>query len=117
MSETRDLIERYFATIPSQPVPPPVDVSEPAEVAEHQDTFFDKLAPVPAFTLGWKIPSRRSPDFYSLSLASHLLFEVESARLYQYLLNGDESVVQIQGGIDERRGPPGCVILATCKST
>src|ERR1700730_6831748 len=44
-AETRALIEKYFATIPSQPQPPPVDVNEPAEVADHQDTFLDKLAP------------------------------------------------------------------------
>src|SRR5258708_32588125 len=99
MSETRDLIETYFATIPSQPVPPPVDVSEPAEVAEHQDTFFDKLAPVPAFALGWKIPSRRSPVFYSLSLASHLLFEGVRARLYQKMVKVEDPVWQFPGRI------------------
>src|SRR5712672_4139905 len=48
MAETRALVETYFATIPGQPEPPPVDVSEPADVAQHQDTFLDKLAPVPA---------------------------------------------------------------------
>src|SRR6476660_2413933 len=32
--EARNLIEKYFATIPSQPEPPPVDVNEPDEVAE-----------------------------------------------------------------------------------
>src|SRR5216110_3513651 len=57
-SETRNLIEKYFATIPSQPQPPPVDVDEPNEVADRQDLFRDKLAPVPAFALGWKIPPR-----------------------------------------------------------
>ena len=90
-------------------------MSEPTEVAQHQDTFLDKLAPVPAFALGWKIPERRSPDFYSLSLASHLLFEGESARLYQKLVKGEESVVQIQGGIDERRGPSGLFIVVIPK--
>src|SRR6266481_6039762 len=112
---TRALVEKYFATIPSQPEPPPVDVSEPPDVAQHRDTFIDKLAPVPAFALGWKIPERRSPDFYSLSLASHLLFEGESARLYQKLVKGEESVVQIQGGIDERRGPSGLFIVVIPK--
>jgi zinc protease len=114
-AETRALIEKYFATIPSQPQPPPVDVSEPEEVAEKRDTFLDKLAPVPAFALGWKIPERRNPEFYSLSLASHLLFEGESARLYQKLVKGEESVVQIQGGIDERRGPSGLLIVVIPK--
>jgi zinc protease len=114
-AETRALIDKYFATIPRQPLPPPVDVSEPEEVAQRQDVFIDKLAPVPAFALGWKIPSRRSPEFYALSLASHLLFEGESARLYLKLVKGEESVVQIQGGIDERRGPSGLFIVVIPK--
>jgi zinc protease len=114
-AEARGLIEKYFTTIPRQPGPPPVDVSEPVEVAERQDIFLDKLAPVPAFALGWKIPPRRTPDFYALSLASHLLFEGESSRLYLKLVKGEESVVQIQGGIDERRGPSGLFIVVIPK--
>ncbi len=114
-TETRQMVDRYFATIPSQPEPPPVDVSEPNEVALNQDLFLDRLAPMPAFAIGWKIPSRRSPEFYALSLASHLLFEGESARLYQKLVKGEESVVQIQGGIDERRGPSGLFIVVIPK--
>src|SRR5881227_3723951 len=55
-TETLSLVEKYFATIPRQPNPPAVDVSEPAEVAIREDLFRDKLAPVPAFALGWKIP-------------------------------------------------------------
>jgi predicted Zn-dependent peptidase len=113
--EARALIEKYFSTIPSQSQPPPVDVSEPEGVAEHRDIFYDPLAPVPAFALGWKIPARRTPQFYALSLASHLLFEGESARLYQKLVKGEESVVQIQGGIDERRGPSGLFIVVIPK--
>src|SRR6185369_651205 len=45
--QTRKLIQTYFATIPSQQPPPPVDVAEPDIVAANQDVFFDKLAPVP----------------------------------------------------------------------
>lgn len=114
-AEIGGLIEKYFATIPRQPDAPPVDVSEPEEVAEREGVFVDKLAPVPAFALGWKIPERRKPAFYALSLASHLLFEGESARLYQKLVKGEESVVQIQGGIDERRGPSGVFIVVIPK--
>src|SRR5580765_1014036 len=105
------LVRKYFDTIPRQPQPPPVDIDEPYEVAQNYDTFLDKLAPVPAFALGWKILPRRTPEFFALSLASNLLFEGESARLYQKLVKGEESVVQIQGGIDERRGPSGLFIV------
>jgi len=113
--EARTLVEKYFAGIPRQPEPPPVDVSEPKEVALDTETFIDQLAPAPAFVLGWKIPVRRSQEFYALSLAGNLLFEGDSSRLYQKLVKGDESVVSIQGGIDERRGPSALYIFALPK--
>lgn len=111
----RDEVEKYFAHIPSQPPPPPVDVSEPQEVGENEEVFHDKLAPAPAFVLGWKIPARRTPEYYPLSLAADLLFDGDSSRLYQKLVKGDESVVSIQGGIDERRGPSALYIFALPK--
>ena len=113
--EAIDLVRKYFEEIPSQPTPPPVDVSEPEDVAQSQELFDDKLAPAPAFVLGWKIPPRRTPDFYALSLAADLIFEGDSSRLYQKLVKGDESVVSIQGGIDERRGPSALYIFALPK--
>jgi zinc protease len=113
--EARALVEKYFGSIPSQPVPPSVDVSETESVAIREEVFNDPLAPAPAFVLGWKIPERRTPDFYALSLAGTLLFEGDSSRLYQKLVKGDESVVSIEGGVDERRGPSALYIFALPK--
>jgi zinc protease len=115
LAETRDLVEKYFAGIPRQPEPPPVDVSESDEVARKQEIYHDKLAPAPAFILGWKIPPRRTPDHYALALAGDLLFSGESSRLYQKLVKGDESVVSIQGEVDDRRGPSALYIFALPK--
>jgi predicted Zn-dependent peptidase len=114
-AEARSLVEKYFNDIPSQPAPPSVDVNEPPAVSARHEIFLDKLAPAPAFVLGWKIPARRTPEFYALSLAGELLFEGDSSRLYQKLVKGDESVVSIQGGIDERRGPSALYIFALPK--
>ncbi|HJX91796.1 MAG TPA: insulinase family protein [Pyrinomonadaceae bacterium] len=113
--QARELIEQYFGSISAQPVPPSVDVSETDLVARAQETYHDKLAPAPAFVLGWKIPQRRTPEFYALSLAGTLLFDGDSSRLYQKLVKGDESVVSIEGGIDERRGPSALYIFALPK--
>jgi zinc protease len=113
--EAKALVRKYFEGILSQPPPPPVDTSEPEDVAQTQEIYHDRLAPAPAFVLGWKIPPRRTPDFYAISLAADLLFEGDSSRLYQKLVKGDESVVSIQGGIDERRGPSACYIFALPK--
>ncbi len=114
-AEARALVDKYFGNIPKQPDPPPVDVSEPREVAIREETFHDRLAPAHAFVLGWKIPARRTPDFYALSLAGALLFEGDSSRLYQKLVKGDESVVSIEGSVDERRGPSALLIFALPK--
>jgi predicted Zn-dependent peptidase len=114
-AEARQLIDKYFASIPAQPIPPGVDVSESNDVAIRQQTYKDPLAPAPAFVLGWKIPARRTRDFYALSLAGTLLFDGDSSRLYQKLVKGDESVVSIEGGVDERRGPSALYIFALPK--
>jgi predicted Zn-dependent peptidase len=115
VSEAKQLIEKYFGSIPSQSLPPAVDVSEPEQVAINQEEYPDPLAPAPAFVLGWKIPARRTPEFYALSLGGTLLFDGDSSRLYQKLVKGDESVVSIEGGIDERRGPSAFYIFALPK--
>ncbi|HJS25103.1 MAG TPA: pitrilysin family protein [Pyrinomonadaceae bacterium] len=114
-AEARALINKYFSNIPAQPVPPPVDVSEPDTVSVREEIFHDALAPAPAFVLGWKIPERRTQDFYALSLGGTLLFEGDSSRLYQKLVKGDESVISIEGGVDERRGPSALYIFALPK--
>ncbi|MCU1265338.1 MAG: putative zinc protease [Acidobacteria bacterium] len=113
--QARHLIETYFEGIPRQPDPPPVNVSEPPEVGKSQEAYHDKLAPAPAFILGWKIPPRRTPDHYALALAGDLLFAGESSRLYQQLVKGDESVVSIQGEVDDRRGPSALYVFALPK--
>jgi predicted Zn-dependent peptidase len=113
--EARALVDKYFGSIPPQSVPPPVDVTEANGVAIREETYHDPLAPSPAFVLGWKIPARRLPDFYALSLAGSLLFDGDSSRLYQKLVKGDESVVSIEGGVDERRGPSALYIFALPK--
>ncbi|HEY6806838.1 MAG TPA: insulinase family protein [Pyrinomonadaceae bacterium] len=114
-AQTRELIEKYFGSIPSQPIPPSVDVTESEAVAKREAIYHDPLAPAPAFVLGWKIPERRTIDFYALSLAGTLLFEGDSSRLYQQLVKGDESLVSIEGGVDERRGPSALYLFALPK--
>ena len=115
VAEARGLVDKYFGGIPRQTNPPAVDVSEPAEVSKSQEAYHDKLAPAPAFILGWKIPARRTPDHYALALAGDLLFAGESSRLYQQLVKGDESVVSIQGDVDDRRGPSALYVFALPK--
>lgn len=111
----KQLVETYFGDIQSQPLPPVMDVEEPREVAQTYREWEDKLAPFPAFLIGWKIPKRRSPEFNALYLAGKLLYDGESSRLYQKLVKGEESVIQLFGFTDERRGPSSIYVGAIPK--
>lgn len=111
----KELVETYFGDIPSQPEPPGLDVSEPPEVALKYREWLDQLAPLPAFLIGWKIPPRRSQEFIALYLAGKLLYDGDSSRLYQKLVKGEESVIQLFGFTDERRGPSSIFVGAIPK--
>ena len=111
----KGLIKKYFGDIPAQPTPPSIDVSEPAEVADDYREWHDPHAPLPAFLMGWKIPQRNTHEFKALYLAGKLLYDGDSSRLYQKLVKGDESVVQLFGFTDERRGPSSIYIGAIPK--
>ena len=113
--EARALVEKYFNSIPSQPKPAALDVTEPTEVATRKKTHQDKLAPFPAFLIGYKIPPRRTPENDALQLAGKLLYDGESSRLYQKLVKGEESILQLFGFTDERRGPSSVFIGAIPK--
>jgi zinc protease len=115
VAQAKELIETYFGDIPSQPLPPELDVSEPPEVASTYKEWEDKLAPFPAFLIGWKIPQRRTPEFYALYLAGKILYDGDSSRLYQKLVKGEESVIQLFGFTDERRGPSSIFVGAIPK--
>lgn len=111
----KQLVETYFADIPKQPLPTELDVSEPPEVSQTYREWEDKLAPFPAFLIGWKIPQRRTPEFNALYLAGKMLYDGDSSRLYQKLVKGDESVIQLFGFTDERRGPSSVFVGAIPK--
>jgi predicted Zn-dependent peptidase len=115
VDEVKKLVETYFGDILSQPLPLELDVSEPDDVASTYREWEDKLAPFPAFLIGWKIPKRRTPEFNALYLAGKMLYDGDSSRLYQKLVKGDESVIQLFGFTDERRGPSSIFIGAIPK--
>lgn len=114
-AEAKELIGKFFGDIPSQPAPPAIDVEEPAEVASNYSEWQDPLAPFPAFLIGWKTPKRGSEEFRALYLAGKVLYDGDSSRLYQKLVKGEESVIQLFGFTDERRGPSSIFVGAIPK--
>jgi predicted Zn-dependent peptidase len=103
--EAEALVRKYFGSIPRHKSPPPVDVSEPFEVAARKAAIDDKHAQTPALSIAWKIPARSSPDSYAIALLKSILCDGNSARLYQGLVKERAVSLEVQGTLEERRGP------------
>ncbi len=103
--EAEALVRKYFSSIPRHKPPPPVDVSEPFEVASRTAMINDAHAQMPAVSLAWKVPARRSPDFYAIALLKSILCDGQSGRLYQKLVKERAVSLEVQGTLEARRGP------------
>src|SRR5882672_11511808 len=56
-NEVKKMVEKHFAGIPAQPLPPPPDLSEPVQTKEKRVNEKDKLANLPALATGYHIPA------------------------------------------------------------
>jgi len=97
-------IKKYFEDIPSQPIPPAVDMSEPAQTAERTAQIEDSFARLPRIDIVYKTVPANTPDWYALDMLGDILFGGPSSRLYQLLVKEKAVALQVGGGIDQRRG-------------
>ena len=104
-AEAEALVRKYFGSIPRHKPPPPVNVSEPFEVAARTAAIDDAHAKMPAISMAWKVPARRSPDFYAIALLKSILCDGQSGRLYQKLVKERAVSLEVQGTLEPRRGP------------
>jgi len=98
-------IKKNFESIPRQPDPPAVDMTEPEQTAERRTSVDDVLARVPRVDLAFKAVAGNTPDFYALQVLSAALQGGQSSRLYQKLVKEKELVTNVGGFVDEKRGP------------
>ncbi|HJP94113.1 MAG TPA: pitrilysin family protein [Pyrinomonadaceae bacterium] len=103
-AEALDKIRSRFESIPRQPNPPAVDMTEPQQKAERRATVEDVLARAPRVDLAFKAVPGNTPDFYALQVLSAVLQGGQSSRLYQKLVKEKEMVTSVNGFMDEKRG-------------
>ena len=97
-------IAKHFESIPRQPNPPAVDMTEPEQTAERRKTLDDVLARVPRVDLAFKAVAGNTMDFYALQVLSAALQGGQSSRLYQKLVKEKELTTGVGGFMDEKRG-------------
>jgi len=85
-ARTMKWIEAYFGPIPAGPPLSREIAPEPPQTAERREVAYDAKAPLPAVILTFHVPRALDPDLYPLQVASHILEEGESSRLYRKLV-------------------------------
>src|ERR1044071_6554879 len=115
-SEALKKIKQNFESIPSQPAPPPVDMTEPAQTAERRASVDDALARAPQVDIAFKAVPGNTADFYALQVLSAALQSGQSSRLYQTLVKDKPMVTNVGGFMDEKVGTGALYTSATLRS-
>lgn len=106
-------MEKYFGSIPKQPAPPQVDMTEPPQTQERRLTLEDGLARLARLDMAYKIPPSSSPDMDVLSVLATILSGGRSARFYESIVRQKQLSANVFAGSDGSRGPGLFAISAT----
>jgi predicted Zn-dependent peptidase len=109
-------IKQYFESIPRQPDPPAVDMTEPEQKAERRASVDDQLARLAQVDIAFKAAPGNTADFYALQVLSAALQSGQSSRLYQALVRDKQLVQSVGGFMDEKRGVGALYTSATVRS-
>ena len=99
-AEVKKMVEKHFATIPSQTSPAKPDLTEPAQTKEKRVSQPDKLANLPALATGYHVPPQNAPDFAAMALLVQILQGDDSSRWYQRLVKEKELTLDLTGGLN-----------------
>ena len=98
-------VEKFFGAIPSQPAPPKVDLTEPAQKEERRLTLEDGLARLPRLDMAYKIPPGSSSDRDVLSVLGTILSGGRSSRFYESIVRQKQLSGGVGAGTDGSVGP------------
>jgi len=94
IEETKELIEKYFGSIPRGEDVVQPDIVEPPLDELIVDTVYDDIS-LPAMFLAYRIPEQTHEDIYALEMLSALLSGGESSRMVKKLKNEDQTAIQV----------------------
>jgi zinc protease len=112
-NEAMEKVKKYFGSVPHQPAPAPIDVSEPQHYGERREVIVDPLARLPRVLVAFHIPPGNTPDNYALHVLADILATGQDSRLYRHLVKEKELASEISMQADARRGPSLLYVQAT----
>ena len=108
------LCETYIEPIPTHDPPPPVTTLEPEQMGERR-LVVHKPAQLPLLMLGYHIPQTNNADFYALNVLRTILFQGESSRMYQRLVDKDQIALDVQSQDEPAFNPTMLEVVAQPK--
>jgi zinc protease len=105
------LISEAFAGIKNGPKPPPLTDLEPPQTGTRR-VELQHAANLPAFEEAYHVPNISSPDSFALEIASEILSDGQSSRLYKKLVVDKQMVVDIGAGYDMTSFDPGLFVVS-----
>jgi predicted Zn-dependent peptidase len=102
---TLEKVRKYFESIPSQPAPPKVDMTEPDQKEERRTTLEDGLARLTRLDMVYKIPQSSSPDYDALRVLGTVLSGGRASRFYETIVRDKQLSTGVGAGPGESRGP------------
>jgi zinc protease len=91
------LAQKYIEPIPAQEPPAKVTTTEPEQLGERR-VVVKKYAQLPILMIGYHVPESANPDYYPLRVLEKVLFDGQSSRLYQRIVDKDQLALNVQGG-------------------
>ena len=109
--EIFQLCEKFIEPIPSHAPPPPVTTLEPEQLGERK-LVVHKPAQLPLLMIGYHVPQTNNPDFYALNILRTVLFQGESSRMYQRLVDKDQIALDVSSDSEPGFDPTLVIITA-----
>jgi zinc protease len=108
------LAEKYLEPIPSHVPPAPVTTTEPPQIGERR-LVVRKPAELPLLMIAYHVPQTNNPDFYALNVMRSILFQGESSRMYQRLVDKDQIALDVESESDNAFDPTLLLFVAQPK--
>ena len=109
--EIFQLCEKYIEPIPSHAPPPPVTTIEPEQMGERR-LVVHKPAELPLLMIGYHVGQTNDPDFYALNILRSVLFQGESSRMYQRLVDKDQLALDVSSYVQPAFDPTLAIVVA-----
>ena len=112
--EIFQLCEKFIEPIPPHAPPPPVTTVEPEQLGERR-LAVHKTAELPLLMIGYHVPQTNNPDFYALNILRTVLFQGESSRMYQRLVDKDQIALDVSAFVQPSFDPTLAIVVAQPK--